>query len=177
MSSMTEGLRTSGRGGARRPWHRQFWVWFVIAIPLSAVIMGITVLYLAVTTSDGLVVDDYYRQGLAINRVLDRDRKAAQLGLLARVSVRPGGQSVLRVNLQGGHPKALRVRLLHPTIPDHDVDGVATLDDQGLYVMALGALPPGYWHLQIEPAGDAQWRLVGRIHLPEADFIEISPRR
>jgi hypothetical protein len=57
-----------------KPWHRQPWVWLLIALPMSAVIGGMVTLYIAVTTSDGLVVDDYYRRGKAINLDLARDR-------------------------------------------------------------------------------------------------------
>ncbi len=39
----------------------------------GAVIGGMTSLYLAVTTSDGLVVDDYYTRGKAINMDLARE--------------------------------------------------------------------------------------------------------
>ena len=41
-----------------RPWYREPWPWVAIAIPLAAVIMGFTTLYLAVSNPDYLVVDD-----------------------------------------------------------------------------------------------------------------------
>lgn len=41
-----------------RPWYREPWPWVAIAIPLVAVIMGMTTLYLAVSNPDYLVVDD-----------------------------------------------------------------------------------------------------------------------
>jgi hypothetical protein len=40
------------------PWYRQFWPWVLIAIPLSAVIMGGITLWLALANPDYLVVDD-----------------------------------------------------------------------------------------------------------------------
>ena len=66
-----------------RPWYRQFWPWFLIAIPLFAVITGLFTVVIATVTSDGLVVDDYYKRGLSINRVLARDQQAAELGIKA----------------------------------------------------------------------------------------------
>ena len=42
----------------KRPWYREPWPWVAIAIPLAAVIMGMTTLYLAVSNPDYLVVDD-----------------------------------------------------------------------------------------------------------------------
>jgi hypothetical protein len=40
------------------PWYRQFWPWFIIAIPASAVIGGFVTLWLAITHPESLVVDD-----------------------------------------------------------------------------------------------------------------------
>ncbi|MCK7576724.1 MAG: FixH family protein [Chromatiales bacterium] len=49
------------------PWYREAMVWFVIAIPLTSVFTGFTMLYLAESGKDGMVVDDYYRKGKEIN--------------------------------------------------------------------------------------------------------------
>ena len=45
------------------PWYRQFWPWFIIALPASAVIASFITLWLAISHPDHLVVDeDAYRQ-------------------------------------------------------------------------------------------------------------------
>ena len=67
-------------------WYREPWVWLLILFPSMAVIGGMITIYLAVTTSDGLVVDDYYKRGKAINRVLARDKAAARYGLTATLA-------------------------------------------------------------------------------------------
>ena len=59
------------------PWYRQAWPWFLIAFPAIAVIAGAVTLWLAVSTSDGLVVDDYYKQGLAVQQTMARSQRAA----------------------------------------------------------------------------------------------------
>ena len=45
--------------------------------PAVAVVCGAVMLWLAITSYDGLVSDDYYKEGLAINQVLRRDKRAA----------------------------------------------------------------------------------------------------
>ena len=55
-----------------KPWYRQFWPWFLMALPGAAVIGGITTVIVATIDRDGLVKDDYYKEGLAINRDLAR---------------------------------------------------------------------------------------------------------
>jgi len=45
------------------PWYRQFWPWFIIALPASAVIASLITFYLAVSRPDYLVVEgEEYRQ-------------------------------------------------------------------------------------------------------------------
>lgn len=66
-------------------WYREPWLWLVILIPASAVVMGILAISLSFVSYDGLVVDDYYKRGLEINRDLARDRAAANYALGARV--------------------------------------------------------------------------------------------
>ncbi len=40
------------------PWFKQFWPWFIIALPASAVIASFFTLWLAVSNPDHLVVDE-----------------------------------------------------------------------------------------------------------------------
>ena len=45
------------------PWYRQFWPWFIIALPTSAVIGSFISLWLAVSNPDHLIVTgDEYQQ-------------------------------------------------------------------------------------------------------------------
>ena len=67
--------------GKASNWKQEPLVWLLIAIPAAAVIMGIVMLTLAIKSYSGLVIDDYYKHGKQINRVLARDRFAHELGL------------------------------------------------------------------------------------------------
>ncbi len=149
-----------------RPWYRQFWPWFLIAIPAASVVAGLLTVWIAATTADGLVVDDYYRAGLAINKVLARERRAAELGVRADLLFAAGR---LRVVLQGAAPAKLRVRLLHPTRAGHDrtllIEGHG-----GVYEAPLPPLPPASWHVHVEPA-DGAWVLKGRVRLPAPEAV------
>ena len=46
------------------PWYRQFWPWFIIALPASAVIASFVTLWLAISNPDHLVVDEVEYQQL-----------------------------------------------------------------------------------------------------------------
>ncbi len=61
---------------ASLPWYRQFWPWFLIALPASAVIASLYTLYLAVTHPDPVIIDQQqYRQ---LDRELKVQRPAAR---------------------------------------------------------------------------------------------------
>lgn len=50
------------------PWWTFGHVWLVIAGPVIVVIAGFVTLYLAISSPDPVVSEDYYRQGVEINR-------------------------------------------------------------------------------------------------------------
>ena len=52
------------------PWWKFGHVWLVIAGPVVVVIAGFTTLFIALNWPDPVVADDYYRQGIDINKTL-----------------------------------------------------------------------------------------------------------
>ncbi|HEY8554429.1 MAG TPA: FixH family protein [Burkholderiales bacterium] len=158
---------------ARVPWYRVPVVWLLIAIPLLAVVGGFTTLWLAVVSYDGLVVDDYYRRGKEINRVLDRDRAAAERGLRALVHI-DAGRGEARIALAGlaAPPERLHVQLLHATRAGYDRESLSALDAAGEYRASWPDLAPGHYYLQL--AAD-DWRLLGSLHVPGDERVEIVP--
>jgi len=49
---------TNPAPGQDVPWYKQFWPWFIIALPASAVVAGFITLWLAISSPDYLVVDE-----------------------------------------------------------------------------------------------------------------------
>ena len=143
------------------PWHREPFVWLVIAFPLAAVIGGMATLYLAIASWDGLVVDDYYKQGLEINKVLARDEEAQTEGFAAGLTVDPDRVTVRLTNARGKSlPASLKVSFIHATRAGFDRELDLPLNADGVYSAPLGALPPGHWHVHIETP---EWRLIEQI--------------
>jgi len=52
------------------PWWKFGHVWMVIAGPAIVVLASFATFYLALTRPDPVVSDDYYRQGIEINKTL-----------------------------------------------------------------------------------------------------------
>lgn len=149
-------------------WYREPLVWLLIVPPAAAVIGGIVTIYLAVSTDDGLVVDDYYAQGKAINQTLARDQAAHTQGLRARLQLHTD-RAELR--LDGAAPPEITLRLLHATRAAQDV--VLTLDraGDGVYRAPLPTLAPGRWHVQLEAE---DWRLTAATRLPEKTTVDLG---
>ncbi len=91
---------TKAGGVTPIPWYRVPFVWLLIGVPASSVILGIIMITLAIRTDDGLVIDDYYQHGKEINQVLARDEVARERGAQARLifDIQTG---VLSPNLSG----------------------------------------------------------------------------
>lgn len=159
---------------ACKPWYRHAYVWLLIAFPLAAVIGGLVTLRLAIVTSDGLVVDDYYQHGKEINLTLERDRRAAVLGLEAVVELDHAHDRV-RVALHGGEeftpPDELELAILHPTRAGRDHRVVLMPTGVGRYEGTLPLLERAQWDLQLQAQ---DWRLTGTIEVPTFDMVEIS---
>ena len=151
-----------------RPWYRQFWPWFLIAIPLFAVITGLLTVVIATVTSDGLVVDDYYKRGLSINRVLARDQQAAELGIKALVRFDYASGKV-HIQLQTRDSQTLddtlHLQMLHPARAQDDLKIILQHAGGGGYHGTAANFSTGHWHLLIEPEAK-HWRLTGRTRLP-----------
>ena len=96
-------------------WYREPWPWLLMLGPALVIIAGVVTAYLAVVSNDGLVEDDYYKQGLAINRTLDRQTAAAALGVEGHVMFGADGTRV-RVYLKGNAaPVRLTLHFAHAT--------------------------------------------------------------
>ncbi len=143
-----------------RPWYREPWPWILMAGPAIVVVAGISTAVIAFTTSDGLVADDYYKQGLAIDRVLARDEKARALGLGATVQFNESRDRV-RVIITAGEPPAQvpRLKLVNATRAGLDRTVELRVVAPGVYEGAVRMPREGVWRVHLEDAGGA-WRLA-----------------
>ena len=162
-----------------KPWYRQFWPWVLIGLPLTSVVGGVTTLFISMHEPDGLVVDDYYKAGLAINRTLQRRDEAARLGVLASGRVDPiAGDVLLELQGDGVSETPAHLRLAHATRAEHDQLLELTPLGGGRLVTQLTApLRRGAWDLTLEPA-DGRWRVTGRVVVEGGDqplAIRLSP--
>src|SRR5690606_8128646 len=115
-SSPAEEARMQGK--AVRPWYREPWPWILMAEPAAAVVAGAGTVGLAVASYDGLVVEDYYKEGLAVNQRLARVQAAETLGIEGSLVIASadGGPVEARLRAErGALPPAVTLALSHPT--------------------------------------------------------------
>ena len=142
------------------PWYRQPWPWLLMAGPGIVVVASLYSGWLALTTDDGVVVDDYYKRGLSINNRLERVDRAAMLQLGAVVDVSPNGEIRLALESSSTDPQAMpavvRVFITHPTRPGMDRVAELVRGADGKYGGRTAPMSSGHWLVALET--DA-WRL------------------
>ncbi len=159
-----------------QPWYRHRWPWLLMLGPAVVLVAGFITMWISFTGADALVVDDYYKQGKAINQDLRRDRVAAELGLTAGLRYdAAAGRLAGRVSgLAQTVP--LTLLLVHPTVPAKDLRLSVLPDGDGEFELPLAMLERARWQVQIED-GQRQWRLHGQWQWPQEKTMDIRPQQ
>ena len=161
-------------------WYKQFWPWFLIFFPASAVIAGTITIIIAINHHDSAVVDDYYKKGLAINRLIEQQELAASMGLTASAEyVSSTGEITLVLDARSDsnlavasldNVESLSLSFIHTTLAEHDRNVLLHKDQRGFFKTVIKDIQAGSWNLVLEPAGK-QWRLDARMELPAASWV------
>jgi len=159
-----------------KPWYREPWPWLLMIAPLSAVAAGAVTIALAMESFDGLVAEDYYKQGLAVNQRLARADRARALGIAGTLTVNATGGSGARAEVEGSglRGEALVVTLSHPTRAGLDQRLVLRAAGEATYAGSMTALAPGRWHVIVED-GAGQWRIRGELQVPQRRTAVLAP--
>jgi hypothetical protein len=146
---------------AATPWYRHRWPWFLMLGPAAVVLAGALSTWLALRHPDAMVVDDYYKQGKAINQDLRRDRVASalQLSLRARWSAHDGHLAGRIASAGRPMTAPFTLTLAHPTLPERDLVLVVRPGPDGGFAVPLPALEPTHWQVVAE-GSLRDWRLA-----------------
>ena len=150
-----------------KPWYRQFWPWFIIALPASAVVGGLTTLWIALQTTDSLgVQSDDDVQNVAERRAV-ADRLAAEMDLAAIIDIDLDSGAILAA-IQSDKletvPPVLALEFSHPAFAERDQRIAmkrAPPDEAGNPVWSghFVDVPTGRWYVSL--TSDENWRLSG----------------
>jgi len=163
-----------------KPWYRQFWPWFIIALPAASVVGGLTTVWISLQTTDSLVLQSDDGVQAAAARGIAAEQEANRRGLRAILDVDPASGAI-RVIMSAGErddlPAALTLEIAHPAFAERDLEltlNRAMPDGEGnpVYAGHLTAMPDGRRYVVLRH-GDT-WRLATvwqgepRLDLPQA---------
>jgi uncharacterized protein len=163
---------------ARKPgdtaWYREPWPWLLSIAPVSAIVAGTITIGIAFGSFDGVVADDYYRQGLAINRMIEREASARARGIDAQVLFNPSGERV-RVTVSGDMEatQSLQLTLVRSARAGNDQRLRLEPIGPGLFEARLERPISGRWQLQLEDS-ERSWRVSGQTMLPAEGSIRLA---
>jgi hypothetical protein len=161
-------------GAGASPWYSHRWPWLLMLGPVFVIVGGAFAGYLAISRPDAMVVDDYYKQGKAINQDLRRDRVASSMRLTftARYDS-ASGMLTGAIDSAGAPLRApLHVYLAHPTQPDKDRKLQLLPDAAGRFSAPMSMLEQTHWQVVVE-GSRREWRLARSWSWPQQQRLEI----
>ncbi len=148
-------------GDERSPW-REPMVWLIVALPLSSIVAGFSLLAISVRSgSIDAVADPVVRTAQIQVSDLGPDERARQLGLSGVFRVGIGLIEFLPVTGDFDRGAPLRVAIGHPTLASADREVLLQPAEAG-WRGAMGLEGAHDWRLTIM-ADDGRWRLRGRL--------------
>ncbi|MBD1556839.1 hypothetical protein HC752_07805 [Vibrio sp. S9_S30] len=148
-----------------QPWYKQFWPWFLIALPATVVVASFVTLGIFSKNSVSLVTEDYYKKGKAINIDISKQNVARDLSLSATVST---SSNRIIIDFNKGQLEqfpALVVSFSHRTLADRDFSHTLSANGLGQYVISLENEIDGPWFVKVEPH-DKKWLIQGKVTFP-----------
>lgn len=153
-----------------KPWYRQFWPWFIIALPAASVVGGLTTFWISLQTTDSLVLQSDDDMQIVAERRVIAEKSAAEMNLAALIDIDLESGAVMAAMRSGvlkDSPAALELEFSHPAFADRDQRVVlnrAPPDEAGNAVWAghFVSIPAGRWYVSLTSNED--WRLSGEWH-------------
>lgn len=149
------------------PWFKQVWPWIIIAIPLLTIIAGIITYQIAANHPVSMVQDDYFKSGLAINQVLERQTKAKALNISASIKFNPESRLLLVKLSPPIKARQLLLTFSHPTQKKYDTQIILEQLADDEFAAEAPNLTQTNWHIQLVNNTDG-WLLKTRWHYPKA---------
>lgn len=163
-------------------WYKEPWMFLVLGGPLVVVIAAIFTFYLAWHDSDNVLTKDYYRQGLNIDKDIQRDARASQYKLDANVKIAAdAGRVLLQLKGETSLPVSIQLSISSSSRGS---------EYEYLQKITLSQISPGnyegtikipstsdsinlkLWHVKIE---GADWRLTSDWQEPLLGPLQLKP--
>jgi len=163
---------------SRKPWYREFWIWFLLAPIIAVVTFWAWLIPIAIKTNDGAILDNYYEDGMSIIERNTQSQWAAEHNLSAQLQTL--GERV-QLRLEGNLdsiPNKLQLTYAFPTRASWDVSVQLERQPDGRYLGTLPETVTEKRQLILEPVDgqEASWRLHGEATLPDRSIVRLAPK-
>jgi uncharacterized protein len=158
--------------------YKEYWFWIVMIPITSSVIVGSSFVYQAFATFDGVVVDNYYKDGKGIKVRVEEDRRAQANGLQATmVAV----NNTVKAQIGGtlaSYPDQLDLIFIYPYSDKYDIELVMEHLGDGEYQAEFFPEVQNRYLVQLHTQDGAEnaWRLHGETNLPLVAPIILKPK-
>lgn len=158
----------------QKVWYKQFWPWFLIIVPLTSMILSFTMMNLAFTGEDSMVIDDYYKEGRAINLKIQKLQQAQNLNISTKTQVFSDYVEVIFISGEPENGEALTLDFFHSTQKFKDFSVTLFRDANGVYRAPLTEDILGKWQLSLHPFNE-NWKIQKVVSLPQTSPFDLKP--
>jgi hypothetical protein len=155
-------------------WYKQFWPWFLIIVPITSMVLSFSMMGLAFNGEDSMVIDDYYKEGRAINLKIQKLQQAKVLNISTKARVFSDYVEVTFISGTPDDSVALTLDFFHSTQKFKDFSVVLLRDATGIYRAPLTVDVSGKWHLSLHPF-DEKWKIQKTVSLPQSNSFDLKP--
>lgn len=160
------------------PWYKQPWLWFILAPLIAVFFYGTFFLYMAITTHDGIVKDDYYKVARGYFVDPTKSQKAESLGIVGTLEIdNLTGDLMLHYKSSATElPTQLILSIISPTHKKYDQSLTLRLvEGSQAYTGNLQAALKGKRYLMLEPQ-DSSWQLRAEVFPPyDQKTVQLTP--
>ncbi|MGK0304750.1 MAG: hypothetical protein ACI8UG_000493 [Gammaproteobacteria bacterium] len=155
-------------------WYKQFWPWFLIIVPLTSMVLSFTMMNLAFTGKDSMVIDDYYKEGRGINLKIKKLQQARSLNISTKTQVFADYVEVIFISGEPENGEALILDFYHSTQKFKDFSVTVLRDANGVYRAPLTDNMLGKWQLSLHPF-NGDWKIQKVVSLPQTNPFDLKP--